>query len=92
MLGAGVVVGRAGVTVAGLGAADSGRVPGSAPGDGAPPHAARPTIAALAAASRAIGMVIMPSASAARGRRKVIRKSLSSRQRSPVPGQRPPET
>jgi hypothetical protein len=73
MLGAGVPVDGAGVAVAGLGAADAGRVPGCAPGDGVPPHAARPTIMALATASRAIGMVLMSSASAARCGRKVIR-------------------
>jgi hypothetical protein len=67
MLGAGVAVGGAGVTVAGLGAADAGRVPGGGPGDGAPPHAATPAMAALAAASRTIGTVLMPSASADRG-------------------------
>jgi hypothetical protein len=58
----------------------SSLVPGCAPGDGAPPHAARPAIAALAAASRVISMVLMRSASAARGGRTVIRKSLSRHQ------------
>jgi len=86
MLGTGVAVDGAGVTGAGLGAADVGRVPGGAPGDGAPPHAARPAIAALAAASRASSTILMPSASVAHGGRKVIRKSVYSRQRSPVTG------
>ena len=57
----------AGVVAAGLGTADVGPVPDWPPGDGAAaPHAAKPTSAAAAAASRSGVAVLMISACAAR--------------------------
>jgi hypothetical protein len=49
-----------GVNIAGLEAADVGRVPGGAPGDGAPLQAARPAIAAPTTASHVISVVLTP--------------------------------
>jgi len=60
VFGGEVVAGeRVGDTVAGREAADVGRVPGCAPGDGAPPQAARPTTAAPATASCVINVILM---------------------------------
>jgi len=88
VFGAGVVaVDGAGITVLVLGGGDAG----CAPGAGVLPHAVRPAIAAPATASSAISVVLMPSACAAGRGPVMIRKSLSGRQRSRVPGLRGPE-
>jgi len=69
-----VAVEGAGVGVVGLDAAGVCWVPGWAPGAGAPPHAARPTMAAPAIAHGAINAVLM-SSSMCRRRRPGIRAS-----------------
>jgi hypothetical protein len=92
--GAGVVaVGGAGAGVVGLDVAGVCWVPGWVPGAGAPPHAARPTMAAPATANGAINTVLM-SSSMCRRRRPGIRpevpfgvaKVIMSRPGSQTPG------
>ena len=86
VLGGEVVAGEGvGDTVAGREAADVGRVPGYAPGDGAPPQAARPTTAASATASCVINVILMPSACAAPAAAELSRSPSPGRRRSPFP-------